>query len=346
MRPCGQPFGDGCASNTLLGGDAASTASAGHSRFGPRMKVNAKVRRIGRNLAIALGVYLGLCVVAGIGLAEISLHLPKHRYEDRAGFQARVLRQFQAHVYDVQTTGEDGAVLRAWFVEPPHPNGQSVILLHGIAGNRIDPSGYGDIFLRHGYSILLPDSREHGVSGGKIATYGILERNDVKRWVAMVRHRDPGCTYLLGESMGAAIGLQATEVTPELCAVAVEAPYAHFREISYERLGHATDTGPLFWRTVGRPVSEAAILFARVRYGIWLPDAAPASAVERSHTPTLLIAGTKDEQIPMHNSVELEQACQDHCMLWIVPGADHGGASTVEPIAFQHRVLAFFRKHE
>jgi fermentation-respiration switch protein FrsA (DUF1100 family) len=299
-----------------------------------------------RRSLVVFAIYLAVCLALGVGLAEMSLHPPRHRDEDKRGFSARVWRQFHASVHDVQTTGADGAVLRGWYVRPPHPNGEAVILLHGITGNRIDPSGLGDIFLERGYSVLLPDSREHGVSGGRIATYGILERDDVRRWVSLVRQRDPGCTYLLGESMGAAIGLQATEVTPQLCAVAVEASYANFREISYERLGNATHTTPLFWRTLGRPVVETAIAYTRLRYGIYLPNAAPRKAVEASHVPTLLIAGTADRQIPMHHAEELQQSCPGHCVLWIVPGADHGGASTVAPALFQGRVIDWFQEHD
>lgn len=289
---------------------------------------------------------MGLCLLFGIVLAEASLRLPRHRYEDAAGFRARVARMFGAHVADVQMKASDGVTLRGWFVQPAQPNGQSVILLHGMAGNRIDPSGLGDIFMRAGYSILLPDSREHGLSGGHIATYGIFERDDVRRWVQLVRQRAPGCTYLLGESMGAAIGLQAAVITPQLCAVAVESPYANFREISYERLGNTFHTGAWFWRTLGRPAVESAFLYTRLRYGVYLPDAAPRRAVEETRTPTLLIAGTADHEIPMHHAKELAASCPSHCVLWIVPGADHGGASTVEPTAFRSRVLQFFERHE
>jgi pimeloyl-ACP methyl ester carboxylesterase len=291
-------------------------------------------------------VYAVVCVGFGIKMAELSVHLPKHGQEDGAGFRARVWRQFRARVQDVQMTGADGAVLRAWYVQPPRPNGKAVVLLHGITGNRIDPSGYGDIFLQHGYSVLLPDSREHGQSGGPIATYGILERDDVRRWVALVRQRAPGCTYLLGESMGAAIALKATAVTPQVCAVAVEDPYANFREISYERLANATDTSPLFWRTLGAPVIETAIVYTWLRYRIYLPDAAPADAVQQSHVPTLLIAGTKDHDIPMHHAQELQASCADHCALWIVSGAGHGGAAVVAPVTFEYSVLSFFQKHD
>jgi fermentation-respiration switch protein FrsA (DUF1100 family) len=49
--------------------------------------------------------------------------------------------------------------------------------------------------------------------------------------------------------------------------------------------------------------------------------------------------------IPPQNAVELEQACASHCTLWMVPGAKHGGASTVAPVEFQRRILEWFQEH-
>lgn len=239
----------------------------------------------------------------------------------------------------------DGAILKAWFVQPVRSNGQSVILLHGVTDNRVGVSGFSAMFLQQGYAVLMPDSREHGESGGTIATYGVLEREDVHRWARWLRTRAPGCTYLLGESMGAAIGLQAEAVTPELCAVAVESPYSTFRPISYERLGRGSHTGTRFWKTLGRPILESAILYTRLRYGVWLTDASPEAAVLSATTPTLLIAGTEDVNIPMHHAQELERVCASHCALWIVPGAAHGEASLVAHAEFESRVLGWFAAH-
>jgi pimeloyl-ACP methyl ester carboxylesterase len=291
-------------------------------------------------------VYGALALVCGVTLGYFSVHLPKDPVRQEVQFRARVQRQFHARVQDVTLKASDNATLKAWFVQPQHPNGKTVILLHGIMSNRVSIAGYGDMFLQHGYAVLVPDSREHGESGGKIATYGILERDDVHRWAGWLHQRSPQCVYLLGESMGAAIGLQATEVTPELCAVAVESPYATFRQVSYERLGQASGLGTTFWKTIGRPVIEVAIAYTKLRYGVYLPDAEPKSAVERSSVPSLLIAGTADKDIPMTNAKELEVKCVDHCALWIVPGADHGGAAVVDKRGFDSRVLAWFAEHD
>ncbi len=289
--------------------------------------------------------YLAACIALGITLSNTSVRMHRMPLRQTSAIRSRIQREFDAPLQNVSITAIDGAVLRGWYIEPPQSNGESVIILHGIGSNRISYTGFADIFLREGYSVLLPDSRDHGESGGNVATFGILERNDVSRWVSFVRERAPRCTYLLGESMGAAIGLQATAATKQLCAVAVESPYATFREVSYEWLAHSTHTSPWLWRTAGRPAIEVAIAYTWLRYHVYLPRAEPKQAVETSTVPTLLIAGTNDHDIPMHHAQELERACLSHCVLWTVQNASHDGASTVAPVEFRNRVLSWFATH-
>jgi fermentation-respiration switch protein FrsA (DUF1100 family) len=304
-----------------------------------------KHRNLFRFLAVLAILYSIACLIVGIKIAELSLHLHKRPLRNIATYRERIRQQFHVEMQDVSLTAADGIILKAWFIQPADSNGKSVIILHGSTSNRTDSTGFAEIFLNHGYAVLLPDSRDHGESGGDIATFGILEKYDVNLWTQWLRQRVAGCTYLLGESMGAAIGLQATAVNPDLCAVAVESPYSTFRAITYEHVG-GTHTGPLFWRTLGRPAIEIAIAYTRLRYGIYLPDADPAAAVEHSHTPSLLIAGTADNIIPMHHAQELEKTCASHCALWIVPGAAHGKASTVAHAEFEQRILDWFQTHD
>ncbi len=291
-------------------------------------------------------LYLGVCVVLGIALAESTLRLPTQHVFTGHMFRIRMSRQFDAGVRSVNLTAADGVRLSAWWVTPPHPNGRSVLLLHGIGGNRVDMSGYADIFIAQGYGVLLPDSRGHGESGGRVATFGLLESDDVRRWTAWVRTQIPGCTYLLGESMGAAIAVQATAVTPEICAAAVEDPFSRFRPVVYERLGHETGLGTRFWQTAGWPIVRVAIGWAHLRYRVWLPDARPDTAVRHSDVPVLLMTGTADNNIPMHHAQDLEAACGHRCALWVVPGASHGGISSVRGAEFGHRILVWFQTHD
>ena len=75
--------------------------------------------------------------------------------------------------------------------------------------------GYGEILLRHHFSVLMLDARAHGESGGQIATYGLLEGDDIHRWFQWLLQKEhPSCIFGFGESMGAAQILQALTTEP------------------------------------------------------------------------------------------------------------------------------------
>jgi uncharacterized protein len=292
-----------------------------------------------------LSLFLAVSLSAGIFLAQIVLHPGRRPIMQRDAMRSIVAAQFSVKVDEVSIPASNGATLRGWYVHPMEANGASVILLHGMADNREGVAGYARMFLHHGYSVLLPDSRAHCESGGEIATYVVLERDDVRRWAEWLRPQTEGCEYLFGESMGAAIALQAAAVVPSFCAVAVETPFATFREIAYDRISQQTGLGPWFAHSIGRPVLEFALLYGRIRYGVNLADANPERAIAQSHIPTLLICGTADSNIPMRHSLRLEEAGRAHSELWVVQGAEHTGAVSVNPAAFEAKVLGWFQEH-
>jgi alpha-beta hydrolase superfamily lysophospholipase len=202
------------------------------------------------------------------------------------------------------------------------------------------------MFLKAGYAVLLPDSRAHGDSGGAIATYGVMERNDIAAWSAWLRPRIDGCTYLFGESMGAAIALQAMTVTRGLCAVAVESPFSTFREIAQDRIAQGTGNGWIFNRIVARPMLEAAFLYVRLRYDANVADAQPKTSVAASAVPVMLIAGDADRNIASKHAIAIMRTAPVQDVLWEVPNADHGGAVRVAGAEFERRVLGWFVSHQ
>jgi len=209
---------------------------------------------------------------------------------------------FGADLQDVAINARDGVQLRGWFANPANANGDAVILLHGVGDNREGMGGFAELFLSKGYAVLLPDSRGEGESGGRFPTYGVKETDDVRRWFGwLTTQQHPRCIFGMGESMGAAILLQAIKETRVLCGRR-RSPFASFRQIAYVRVGQFAGTGAWLGEIALRPAVELAFLYGRITRGVLLTDASPEDAVVGSSVPILLIHGLSDNNIPFQQS--------------------------------------------
>jgi len=299
-------------------------------------------RRFRRTL-IGVFVYLVVCTVGGVYLADGTLH-PGRRplTDDEVAQVQRSARELDAELEDSSITTADAVRLRGWTLRPHPGNGDAVILLHGLGDNRLGMIGYAQLLLRHGFTVLMPDARGHGVSGGQLVTYGLIERNDIHHWFDFLQASEhPRCIFGMGESMGAAELLQSLSAGTRFCAVVAESPFATFREIGYDRMGQPFHLGPWVGWSVLRPVIEVAFLRARWTYGLRLWDVSPEDSVAATKIPVLLIHGQVDSNIPVRHS-RMIHALASGSEIWEVPGADHCGAISMAPRVFEERLVGWF----
>jgi uncharacterized protein len=305
-----------------------------------------RIRRKFCRLLLPVILYVALCLAAGIFVAEGTLHPTRRPLGQNVALRREASVALAVPVQDVSITAADGSVLRAWLIHPTNNNGDAVILLHGLGDNRIGMTGYAEFLLAHSYSVLLPDARAHGSSGGALATYGLLERNDIHQWFDFLLARDhPHCIFGLGESMGAAQLLQSLSVEPRFCAVVAESSFSNFREIDYDRMGQPLHLGPWLGRTLLRPIVDSAFLYVRGKYGLEMQQVSPEDSVAQTAVPVLLIHGQIDSNIPIRHSRRIH-ARNANTVLWEVSGADHCGAVSTAPQEFQRRLLRWFSSHD
>ena len=296
-----------------------------------------------RAAVIPVTVFLVLSAGVGAFISEMTLHPGRKRLDERA-----LRRMVEANPTAVVQTAEvesGGERMRGWYVVPKDDNGRSVILLHGLSDNREGVAGYARMFMKHGYRVLLPDARAHGESGGELATYGVLERDDLRRWSQWLYEHGAKCVYGFGESMGAALIVQAIAAEPRLCAVVAESTFSTFREVAYDRV--TFETGIPLWmaRVTGAPAVECALLYALLRYGVKLGEANPADAISQGNVPVLLVHGTRDRLIRARHSEAMARSNNGRAQAWLMD-ADHGGAVGADAAEFEKRVVGWFERHQ
>jgi uncharacterized protein len=288
-------------------------------------------------LMSAASGYVGNAIGPGV------LHPANHNSE-RVEETEQTFERTSAVKTDFTVRASDGVELRGWKVVPRSASGDWVLLFHGVSDNRTGDLGHAELLLRHGYSVVMMDSRAHGKSGGDMATYGWKERyetaaiTDALYATEQVRHL---CAH--GVSMGAAIALQSAAVEPRIAAVSAEDPFASLREVGYDYAG--LDVSPFIGNTLFRPASIFAMR-AIARTGGFDPDAAsPEKAVSQRPFPVLLICGANDHRIPCRHAEAIYHAATGPKELWIVQGAGHASALGQAPAEYENRVVSFFEKY-
>jgi uncharacterized protein len=292
--------------------------------------------------AIALfAVELAVALV-GRTLGAGAVH-PMRLDPDRATETRAMLARTGAIKTDFDVRAPDGVELRGWKVRPPSPNGDWVLLFHGVSDNRTGVLGAAEILLRHGYSVVMMDSRAHGESGGDMATYGWKERYDtVAITRALYASEKVSHQFALGVSMGAAIALQSAAVEPRIEGVIAEDPFADLREVSYDYTG--LHWSPFLGETLFRPASMTGMVALAKAGGFDPDDVAPEKSVAERPFAVLLICGTRDRTIPCRHAKRIYRAARGPKELWIVPGAGHASALGRDPAGYEKHVVEFLRE--
>jgi hypothetical protein len=209
--------------------------------------------------------------------------------------------------------------LHGWFLPVPAgmPVRARVVHLHGNAQN-IGSHVASVLWLpERGVEVFAFDWRGYGRSEGVPTLDGLLL--DAR---AMLDHaldapsRDgapPPPVFVLGQSLGGAIGLVAAGRSPRrhaLHGVIADSAFSGFRHIARDVLSRS-----------------ALTRWARWPAGFAIDDSArPVDEIARiAPTPLLLIHGTGDTVVPARESQTLFDAAQEPKTLWLVPGAPHIG---------------------
>lgn len=279
---------------------------------------------------------VGLSFLTAAALAEGALHpLLRRRSSDTAALAYSIGQSEGATLRKVSILAKDGVTLNAWWLSPKQPSGRAVIVCHGVADSAYGAMGYSLLFLRNGYAVLVPESRGHGESAGFV-TYGVLEADDVVRWLHWTKGAGVNEAFGFGESLGGSILLQSLARGADFRALIAESAYSSFEAIAEERVGRAIHE-PAAYILV-----KEGLFYTRLRYGVTLSEARTDIAIKQARIPILLIHGEADDETSPANSIRLAHANPAVVRLWLVPGAKHTGAYAANPREFEARVLQWF----
>jgi dipeptidyl aminopeptidase/acylaminoacyl peptidase len=138
--------------------------------------------------------------------------------------------------------------------------------------------------------------------------------------------------------------IQAAAVEPMFAAIVAECPYADLREIAEYRMRQFVKLPRFMAAPVAKVVVASGMLYANFVEGLDFRQVSPVKSIARTSTPILLIHGLDDFRTPPSQSQKLA-AANPGDPLWLVPKANHTGASAAAPDEFRRRVMSWFARY-
>ncbi len=237
-------------------------------------------------------------------------------------------------------TSEDGLALTAHYF-PAEGSHRYVIVCHGYGGNAAQMAGYAMQFSRMGCSVLVPDARAHGESGGEYYGMGWPERRDILGWADQLIDADPDAQIaLFGVSMGGATVMMTAgeELPTQIKCIVEDCGYTSVWDefsVQMKSLFSAPDF-PLMYTTD---------LICQLRAGYGFKEASSVEQLKKAEIPMLFIHGEDDTFVPYSMLEEVYTACASPVKEKLtVPNAAHGTAAYTDPELYWGTVEDFVNR--
>lgn len=233
----------------------------------------------------------------------------------------------------------DRTEIRTWEARPPGRPRAAMLVLHGVSDSKASQVESLRFLARRGILAMAPDFRAHGDSGGRFATYGYLEKNDITLLRRAVENEFPGIRVgLWGTSYGGAVALQSMAVDDHFDFAIIESTFADLRDLARRQVTMRTTLpvsglGPYFINEAGKLASFDPA------------EIAPERAIEDIKVPVLHLHGEADRLIPIDQAERI--ACHakgpDYRFVRIARGG-HYNLRSGEPARYDREVRGFLKR--
>ncbi len=235
----------------------------------------------------------------------------------------------------VEFSTEGSSILRGWFIPGHGINIKKVIIAaHGGGSDRRSFLRHLPIFNTPGYSVLLFDSREHGISDGDNlgVSFGVREHQDLIHAAKYVR-QEKGAekVALIGTSQGAVASILAIK-SDEIDAVIAENPFESIESLFENTKYNGNNLPPWLMRAL------AKIVMWRIG-GLKTPSA--IEVLKGNHKPIFIMHGTGDRLVPYQQSKNLFDVTLGIKNIWIAKNAEHSKLYNLYPDEYKKKVQEF-----
>ena len=221
--------------------------------------------------------------------------------------------------FDDHTIPADSIYVRG---EEGNKNRQTVILVHGLGGNRYTNYPLAELFLQNGYNVLTYDQRSTNENTAKYTTFGYWERYDLIDYIDYVSQCAPEQIIgVWGTSFGGATAGMAMEqkaVESKVDFLILDCPLSDMKWMLETELRNMD---------IGLPISYmlwCGNIVNKIKLGFWYEEANVCDKIENIEIPTLIINSKADTCTPQFMGQEIYDAIKaTGKMIWTVEDSAH-----------------------
>lgn len=317
--------------------------------YGKNVRKYKLVKRIGVGLAI-LVIITAVTVVFVTGYIVFS-NTSQFVSNDTAYFESS-MEYFKERGFDYSgllqaynvekvelTSSYDGHTIPAELIYANSKNNDTVILIHGLGGNRIEILPFASIFLEHGYNVLSYDQRSAGENFAPYTTLGYLESYDTADYVTYlddIIDRDKKI-HIWGTSAGAATAGMAVSrgiVEDRVASLILDCPIS-----SNDDMARLSMSG----MNIGIPLDFlmfSADIYYQFALGFFYSNASAEECLKNSALPVLILASKADETAPYFMAEKIHAAASGSTLAFVEDSA-HGRLFCDYPGWYEEQILLF-----
>lgn len=261
-------------------------------------------------ITVVGAVGAGLILLAASFLADLATKIPPTARPSLNPARLGIVCE------DVELRTEDGLRLSAWWMPSGKPGRAPVVILHGLGASKAHMIDYILFAQEQGNPTLAIDFRGHGGSDPSLTSIGFYESRDAETAMQFVRRRGAGDPVLWGTSMGAVSALLAAAKDGSAAGVIADAPFDTYRStvLHHAKLMYGLSEYPFV--ALAFPMIES-----RARFRIAEVDCLQAAG--QIHAPMLVLAGEKDERMPIPVVRSVYDRATGPKEFWVIPGEGH-----------------------
>lgn len=319
------------------------------------MKKNRKIK-IAVIAVLCTAVLVGsACAATGIYVYDASVHAVNQERRSleckkdslaRRGFDVDEFEaQYQVWQVEIPSTFDGHMIPANYLTQDGDTRRKTVVMAHGLNGNRLTGYPVAKMLMRHGYNVLTYDQRDSGENQAPYMTCGYWESRDFSDCVDYVRQQ-AGTDQQVG-AWGSSIGgatvgfyLGSEGADAKLDFAILDCPVSDMEEIIDVFLTRKQPWIPSDFKMA------MGDLVTRIRLGYQYKDGNVCDYVKDTKVPALVFNTTRDRVTPYHMGVDVYKAMKKNKKkLVTVEDSGHTDIYWDHPKMYETNMLRFIKEN-